>query len=343
MNSASAAVHEISSLKKIDPAKAELTNALLQLLGAAQRKHGIAVSATGDLPNAKVFTAGETTAFAILDQAANCQLGLEEDADHALDILDSADPLLKYAEQALNIKFDPDGISAIEQSAFANDDAIILILQSGDMSLQIAVAADGSRHADWLAAAALVNPDPHDIACVICIEFEAARLPVGDAAGIEHGDMLLLPQKAPATWFLQTATPASKRRSAVLDLSGSTLQITNQLYDQEEIGMADEERRQDASENTAPDNTAAAFTVPVTVRLPVQHFDAATLGALREGSSLSLVPLTQGLQVELLVGGRKIATGSIAEIGDNFAVIIEGKASALPMDEDAPEIMDMGE
>ena len=102
--------------------------------------------------------------------------------------------------------------------------------------------------------------------------------------------------------------------------------------------MADEERRHDTPENTAP-----AFSVPVTVRLPVQHFDAATLGALREGSSLPIVPLTQGLQVELLVGGRKIATGSIAEIGDSFAVVIDSKVSALTADEDVPEIMDMGE
>ncbi len=342
MSSASVAVHSVSSLKKIDPAKAELTNAVLQLLGGSQRTHGILVSATNDLTDAKVFTAGKTCAFSVLDKNGNCQIGLQADVDHALDVLDYADALLKYAEHALKIKLEPDGLATTEQSAFANDDAIILILQNNDMSLHIALIADGSQHADWLAAAALVRPDPHDIACVIGIEFQAARLPVADAAGIENGDMLLLPQKAPATWFLQTATPSSKRRSAVFDLSESTLQITNQLYDQEEIGMADDEHRQDAP-TPEQENIAAAFTVPLTVRLPVQHFDAATLGALREGSTLPLVPLTQGLQVELLVGGRKIATGSIAEIGDNFAVMIEGKEAALPQDEDTQEIMDMGE
>jgi flagellar motor switch/type III secretory pathway protein FliN len=62
--------------------------------------------------------------------------------------------------------------------------------------------------------------------------------------------------------------------------------------------------------------------VPVTVRLPAQHFGAAALAALGQGSTLPLAPLTQGLQVELLVGGRKIAEGEIVEIGDNFGILI---------------------
>jgi flagellar motor switch protein FliM len=72
------------------------------------------------------------------------------------------------------------------------------------------------------------------------------------------------------------------------------------------------------------------FTVPVTLRLPEQAVDAATLAALTPGMVIPLSPLVQGLQVDLLVGGRRIARGEIVEMGASFAVHVDESFSSAP-------------
>ncbi len=82
-----------------------------------------------------------------------------------------------------------------------------------------------------------------------------------------------------------------------------------------------------------------SLTVPVTVRLPAIGVAAAELATLAEGGTVRLMPLAEGLEVELLVAGRPIATGELVRLGDDFAVLVEriaGRAAAssvLPTDE----------
>jgi flagellar biogenesis protein FliO/flagellar motor switch/type III secretory pathway protein FliN len=68
------------------------------------------------------------------------------------------------------------------------------------------------------------------------------------------------------------------------------------------------------------------FTVPVTMKLPQRTFSADQLANLQPGSTLPLGPMTEGMPVELSVGGRPIACGELVQMGDQFAVLIEERA-----------------
>lgn len=75
------------------------------------------------------------------------------------------------------------------------------------------------------------------------------------------------------------------------------------------------------------------LTVPVTVRLPAVAVPAAELTTLAEGGTIRLMPLAEGLEVELLVAGRPIATGELVRLGNDFAVLVEriaGRVSTPP-------------
>jgi flagellar motor switch/type III secretory pathway protein FliN len=93
------------------------------------------------------------------------------------------------------------------------------------------------------------------------------------------------------------------------------------VFDDGDAEMPDDDREQSG----AP----AAFAVPITLRLPGQFIDAATLSALAPGYVLPLSPLVQGLQVDLLVGGQRIARGEIVELGDSFAVHIDERVTPV--------------
>lgn len=345
----------ISSLKKIAPGGAELTNVLLRLLTQVENSHAVnttlvdAISDTNAHMDAPVFVVNEHCAFAVFGHSDAdtpssknfATFGTLQDIDDALNMLDMADSILNHIEKCLSITLDPKFIAERGQSAFVDKGAVILVLKSGVLSVQLALMANAEQRIKWTNAATGLCPDGRNIPCSIIIECCAARLPLKDAAQIETGDMLLLPSKVQATWHLQTDNTAKARRNGILEITNASLRITNQIYDSEENDVTDGQDipnvlessdvpRENPSRSSEPHsrNGAHAFTVPVSIRLPALYYDAETLGALREGSSLSIVPLTQGLHVELLVGGRTFAHGEIVEIGDNFGVLITNKIHA---------------
>jgi flagellar motor switch/type III secretory pathway protein FliN len=311
MSAAKLAMRNVQSLKKLDPARVGLTDAVLGLLSGEMN-----VRVARDIPDAKAFVADERLAFAILSATGNCVLNGDESVDHACDVLDAADSLLRNVEEALGILIAPIAIRPTRQSVFGADNALILQINDQEKALLLAMQPDAEQSARWIEAARSTAPDLSAVPVPLSIEFEATRLPVTDTARIEGGDMLLLPCFAKALWQCALPSTALLPRNAVIDLQLMILKFGGAFYDEVETGMSEDQANE----------ASAQFNVPVTIRLPTQYVDAATLAGLHEGSSLQLGLLVQGLPVELLVGGRRIAAGEIVEVGDNFAVLIDESA-----------------
>ncbi|MGL5837636.1 MAG: FliM/FliN family flagellar motor switch protein [Sphingorhabdus sp.] len=304
MNAASLAARNPENLKSLDPARAQVTNALLRLLSA---NGNMTPAVVDSFPKGGLMLVDGGMAFAIMRDGTNL-IETMSGIDQACAALDVADPLLSQIERTLDIALEPAAISEQAGDLFSDEKAIILRCIRDDVTVCLGLRPDETQRFAWIEAAARTPPDPAKVPAWLSITFEAARLPVAEAQGIEGGDLLLLPGAASAYWH--AVTHEGKAR---LDLRQMLLRPEILDYDEEDGGMIDD----------SDGGTPAGFSVPLTVRLPTITVDAATLGALHEGGSLQLGPLTQGLAVELLVGGRRIACGEIVEIGANFAVLID--------------------
>jgi flagellar motor switch/type III secretory pathway protein FliN len=319
MNMTAAPARSVENIPKLDSARMDMTNALLKLLA-----RDLDVGVASHFPEMKAFTTDDGFAFAVLLQPGVCMLGDDDSVDHACAVLDAGDAMLRAVEERLQTRIEPVAIYPRAQSLFARDEAIILKIAGSDLTLLLAVNPDADQRAAWIKAAEFVRPDLSTIPVALSVEFEAAKLPVADAVAIEGGDMLLLPRKALATW---QATGDNPLGHGVIDLMAMAVH-TSAAYEQKERGMTDDDA-------TDP---AAAFQVPVTIRLPTHYVDAAALAGLRAGGSLQLGPLVQGLPIELLVGGRRICTGEIVEIGENFAVLIDERDAPTAVTETTGEV-----
>jgi flagellar motor switch/type III secretory pathway protein FliN len=311
MNSSAATARSVENIPKLDSARMDVTNALLKLLS-----RDLNTCVAHHFPEMRAFTTNDGFAFALLSASGVCMLGDDHSVDHACSVLDAGDAMLRAVEERLETRIEPVAIYPQTKSLFACDEAIILNVAGGDLTLLLAVNPDADQRAAWIEAAEFVRPDHSRIPVALSVEFEAAKLPVADAAAIEGGDMLLLPRKALATWQAAGDHPLGH---GVIDLIAMAVRMSA-TYEQKERGMTDDDA-------TDP---ATAFQVPVTIRLPTQYINAADYAGLRAGGSLQLGPLVHGLPVELLVGGRRIGTGEIVEIGENFAVLIDER--------DAPKV-----
>jgi flagellar motor switch/type III secretory pathway protein FliN len=305
MTSAMVAARRLHNLPSLDPARMQLTNALLALLSGKVDLHIFE-----NIPEFEVFAADGGMAFALLSAREDSLLGTDASVDHACDVLDAGDALLRHVETRLGIRIEPVAIEPAAQTAFAQENSVMLRIGLDEVILLLAMHPDTEQISRWIDAATRVAPDLSAIPLPLNFEFEAAKLPVAEVAALERGDMMLLPSRANASW---RHMPHATSHPGIFDISTMTVQSGGAYYDEEETGMSDGDIHQ----------PAAGFAVPVTVRLPTQYVDAVALATLQQGGSLQLGPLKQGLAVELLVGGRQIAAGEIVEIGQNFAVLID--------------------
>ncbi len=293
---ATAPVAPLTSLPKIARERAEVGTALLRLLG----RKAVQVAIVGqDACADSAFVAGNHIAFALNELPEN-------NLDAICEAIDAADPLLSHIEKYLGLTLSPTDVRASSDTAFGHDGAYIVALALEGQSITLALIAEDEVAARWIAMADDVQINLSAIPVPATLDCIAARLPVIDVAGIGIGDLLLLPQ-----------TLASTISGATGQMIDGTFQTATGNwraggFDEAENSMAEDEQF-----------NQGGFAVPVTMRLPQQSVDAATLAALAPGAIIPLSPLTQGLQVELLVGGKLIARGEIVEMGERFAVHID--------------------
>ncbi len=289
----------LESLPKVAVDRAILGNALLHLLAREGTRVELAAKAA---VGAYVFAVNSDCAFALSTAPADPTA-----LDQLCDALDGADALLSHVERQLGIALDPQGYGPLEHSAFAQPDAFFVNLYESDSAVHLALVAGDVEAEIWRNRAAAISYPARSVPVPVTLQCQAARLPIAVAAGLAAGDLLLLPRFILST-LVSSATPEVTGR---FDAHSGEWRA-GEFGDFEDDTMTDID----------PPATTG-FAVPITLRLPQQAVDAAQLAAMAPGMVLPLSPLSHGLAVELLVGGKRVARGEIVEMGENFAVHID--------------------
>jgi flagellar motor switch/type III secretory pathway protein FliN len=309
---ATAPIAAVTSLPKRDEARAAAGNALLRLLGNGDFNVALI---DGQEVQGHAFRAGDGKAY----QLAGLR-GADTGVDALCDALDASDGLLRHVEHSLGITLDPLAFSPAAATAFDDDAAYVFSLSDDAQSVLFAILADAETAQSWAGRAEALPVDLATILLLVKLSCIAARLPLEHAAGIGAGDLLLLPHRLIAT----LATANGQIEQGHFETASGNWRSGG--FAEAEDQMADDI---DGLE-TGDLNGRGGFTVPVTLHLPEQAVNAATLSALAPGMVIALSPLVQGLQVDLLIGGRRIARGEIVEMGENFAVHIDESFSSGP-------------
>lgn len=306
---ADVAIKGLTALRRFDPDDAELGNALAALL----RDAGLDVRIEARPINASPWlTAGEGTAFhiALIDGYA-VPLSADRISD-AVAALDSIDAILAAVERALGVSMDADAM--VDQ---VSADTLTIALMAGRDTVHLSIPKDHVRRKEWSrAAATLPHLDVH-MPCIIRIDAEGPRLPVGEASDLSAGDLLLIPNRTIAMLIRPQVAPVA----GMIDLTTGSF-----IAGQNGASMPN-----DATAAT-PD-----FMVPLTIRLPDRMTSAASLASLAPGTTLTLGPLTEGMPVELRVADRLLARGELVQLGDRFAVLIEERADIADRPTEASE------
>lgn len=286
----------LSALPRVDPDSDARLASLCRLLTAA----GVAAHVEAQPMEGAWFAAADGVRFRV-DRIDEQHVVLAPDrVGEAVAALDAADPLLRAAEGALGIALEPDALDLCDGEA----GAVLAIAQAG-CSAQLQVPEDHPATARWLAEAAALAPASSAVPMLFALHLRGPRLSIAEAEALGPGDLLLLPASAPA---------------ALHPIGGATLPGVMALARGDFTVTVE-------GETMADRHAPSEFAVPLEIRLPERMTSAATLAALVPGTTLLLGPLTEGMAVDLLVGGRLLARGELVQLGDRFAVLVEERPS----------------
>lgn len=155
---------------------------------------------------------------------------------------------------------------------------------------------------------------------------QGPRLSIDDASGIGVGDMLMLHAGA---WSIE-ARAATGSWTGLFDAADGIMAV----------GHPGAAARKDSAMTTeeppASNDRLDAFAVPIAIALPDGSATVGELAGLTAGSTLMLGPVAAGLDVELRVADRAIASGELVRLGESYAVLI----TSLPAAPAAPAATD---
>lgn len=316
-------IEGLTSLRRVDPVSADLTNAIVAVLNGQRLAQGenddvtalkVAGLTGGTNPKEQWFSTTSGCFFRIV--VAN-QKSVQLDPSRltaCVEALNEVDALLDFVEARLGINLEPVGLGplnpdcALKFSIEALDGAsgqdravrshIFIAGQPDHFDATQLQLSSGSR-------ALYMSSAP----CSYRVTIRSAGLSVEDAANIDRGDLLLLEKRvlADITWPVGLdGGIAADPRPGWLNMEtghfGCEATSGNQMNDTSKFG---------------------SFSVPVTISLPPRTTSLDSLSSLQPGTSMPIGAITEGLIVDVSVGGRTIARGEIVQIGDRFAVHIE--------------------
>lgn len=185
---------------------------------------------------------------------------------------------------------------------------------------------------DWRAPSGLIPNQTDSGAAALPISriVRGPRLSIDEASGIARGDILLL---AEGGWIVQAAGPPLGPWSGLFDPANGVMVIG-----QPSSGASGLERNRTLntsphnpdSNETGGQNGIASFAVPVSIVLPDTSATVGELASLAPGATLMLGPVAAGMEVELRVADRPIASGELVRLGDNYAVLVTAVPAAAP-------------
>jgi flagellar motor switch/type III secretory pathway protein FliN len=294
----------ISALPKYSIEQAEMQSAAARLL-SLDDAYTVRANHRGAGP---FFVCADGTCFQIADELGQPIIANAEDLETICDALDASDFILRTLEAKLSLQLEPADIAAeIDNSRF-----VFLTLSGAEMGVTIAIPNGHANARRWMEQAAQIAPNAADTPCVLKLQCVAAHLDIAEARDLANGDMLLL-----------TRRMAMQIGAGPISLDGifdsgdglftaatgtETLERSSQMNDHEQPGDAEQ------------------FLVPVSIRLPDKMVSMETLAALKAGANLPIGPLLQGLPVDIVIAGQRLASGEIVQIGGDFAVLVGERA-----------------
>jgi Type III flagellar switch regulator (C-ring) FliN C-term len=322
----SSEIDGLTGLRQIDAERADIANLLVAVLDGmtVDSPHGPAlrVDASAHHSNSAAvgpwFTTTGRISFRIEIARGLPAVVDASRIDAVVDTLEAVDPLLDALEARMGIALEPTGISddAAGTSLFVTVSCRAGAAAVHRLTLAVPPAVLNLALLHDVRAGTVCHD--RDLPVQFSISFVAADLPVEDAADLDVGDLLLI--SAPARAQLQSPPgAASDIVAGLFDVRSGRFTVA--LHEGE--FMAGNAQR-------------GGFAVPVMIALPARTTSAETLAGLKPGVTFPLGPMTDGLQVDISVGGRPIARGELVQVGDQFAVLIEQR---VDMD-DLPDARD---
>lgn len=236
--------------------------------------------------------------------------------------LDAVDPVLDAVEAAAGLLIEPTAAAAgpagtplVELWLGAADapDALLLLIPRSDWH-----PPAGSR----ARSRAPTVPVTRTV--------RGPRLSIDDASGIEAGDMLMLPAGG---WTME-ATAASRIWTGTYDPGTGQLVVDPEgRAPPDKVPPDKAPPDEDSSMSASPTGSPPAFTVPISIRLPDTTASLDELSRLLPGATLALGPAAAGLDVDLRIADRVVASGELVRLGDAYAVLVTRVPGA-----DAPSV-----
>lgn len=232
-----------------------------------------------------------------------------ERVEQLVDALAALEPLLDRIEARTGWVIEPESTALVPP----NDTLVVRIATDDGARFALAVP---SAMVDAVADAPGASLDRlGTIPVPASLRAVAAHLTIDEAGALATGDLLVL---APGPWRATLAVAPMGEAAAMFDSVTGRLTRLGNLGAAANLGSV----TMDDGEPGEIDRVRA-FRVPIELRLPDAGATMAELAGLREGGTLALGAVTAGLQVELAVGGRRIASGEIVRLGDRFAVLVD--------------------
>jgi flagellar motor switch/type III secretory pathway protein FliN len=297
--------HAINALPSYSSKQAAMQSAAAQLL-SDDTTYSVGVK---PISEGLSFLCADGIRFQISDPAGAPLLCNPNDLEVICDALDDAHPILRAFETKLTLRLEPtDLVDALDPSQF-----VFLSLFAARLGVSLAIPSDYANADLWLQQAEQLVPKAADTPCLLKLQCVAAHLNIAQADDLADGDMLLM---APKLAMQIDAGPVSF--NGVYDCGGGIFTATAEAVTFE----GNSQMSDDDGAGNAPQ-----FQIPVSIRLQDKMVSMETLAALKPGTNLPIAPLMQGLQVDVMIAGKSLASGEIVQIGDNFAVLIKERAA----------------
>ncbi|MGK6318092.1 FliM/FliN family flagellar motor C-terminal domain-containing protein [Sphingomonas sp. DT-204] len=308
---ASAALDALTELPAVDPDAAALGQVLCTLIGSADLDAAVVRRPQA----AHWFVTADGLRFTLLRCEGRRALLDEARVGDAVALLDRAEPVLAALEAALELPLEPEALAPDQPER-----AVLVSFAREGTSGLVAVPPDHPARAGWEERARAVVPPADALPVVLRCLVQGPRLSVAEAGGLGGGDLVLV-----------DARPCTRIERGDGGIVAGQLDLASGLFALHVHGGSMSE-----SDSPSP-GRASDFAVPLSIRLPDRMTSAATLAALRPGTTLPLGPFTDGLAVELLVADRLLAKGELVRLGDRFAVLIEERADLVDVEPAEPE------
>ncbi|QTD56129.1 FliM/FliN family flagellar motor switch protein [Parasphingorhabdus cellanae] len=248
--------------------------------------------------------------------------------DGLIELLEQFEPLLQIFEERTGHAFEPASLTEHWSSdtvwiEFAN--AIDQPEKDQSWSARFGFARK-YQHVQTLPEPSVIC-DLQNLPVAVQLILRGPALDLSDAEKIASGDILLLGVETLTAKLIADPQYSGKPQitEGCLNLRSGHFQrsgVADATSPPQNIQQGKPAMPDDAATET-PEPNPKSFKVPINICLRDVAVPAEALTRLTQGSTLDLMPVREGLQVDLNVAGQMVGRGEIVKLGESFAVLMD--------------------